>query len=57
MGKLVGNRPLGSPRHRWKHNIKMVHLEMGWGRDWVVLAQKMYMWQALVNVVMNFRVS
>jgi len=27
------------------------------GRDWVVLAQKRYMWQAVVNVVMNLRVS
>jgi len=30
VGKPVGNRPLGSPRHRWESNIKMVLLEVGW---------------------------
>ena len=34
----------------------MDHLEVEWGRDWIVLAQKRYMWQAVVNVVMNLRV-
>ena len=23
MGKPEGKRPLGRPRHRWEHNIKM----------------------------------
>jgi hypothetical protein len=27
------------------------------GRDWIVLVQKRYIWQALVNAVMNLRVS
>jgi len=27
-----------------------------WGIDWIVLAQNMDMWRALVNAVMNLRV-
>jgi hypothetical protein len=31
--------------------------EIGWGdMDWIVLAQDMNRWRALVNKVMNFRV-
>jgi hypothetical protein len=40
VGKPVGNSQLGSPRHRRRDNIKMYLLKMGWGRDWIVLAQK-----------------
>jgi hypothetical protein len=29
-GKPEGKKPLGRPRHRWKDNIKMDHLEIGW---------------------------
>jgi hypothetical protein len=31
VGKPEGKRPLGTPRHRWVDNIKMVLREMGWG--------------------------
>jgi hypothetical protein len=31
MGKPVGKRPLGRPRHRWVDNIGMDLVEVGWG--------------------------
>jgi hypothetical protein len=31
VGKPVGKRPLGIPRHRWEINIKMDLQEVGWG--------------------------
>jgi hypothetical protein len=30
-GVSEGNRPLGKPRRRWEHNIKMDLLEVGCG--------------------------
>jgi hypothetical protein len=30
--------------------------ELGWGMDWIELAQDMARWQAVVNAVMNLRV-
>jgi hypothetical protein len=53
VGKHVENRLLGSPRHRWEDNIKIDLLEVGWGSDWIVLAQKMYVWRDLVDLVMK----
>jgi hypothetical protein len=39
-------------------NIKMDLLEIGWGGvDWIGLAQYRDKWRALVNAVMNLRVS
>ena len=29
--KPVGNKPLGTPWHRWEDNIKMNPQEVGWG--------------------------
>jgi hypothetical protein len=58
VGKQEGKRPLGRPRHRWIDTIKMDLLEIGWGGvDWIGLVQDMDKWRALVNAVMNFRVS
>jgi hypothetical protein len=34
-----GRRPLGRLRRRWEGNIKMDCQEMGWGMDWIELAQ------------------
>ena len=56
VGKPEGKRPLGSPRRRWKNNIKMDLQDVGWGIDWIELAQDRYRWRALVNAVMSLRV-
>jgi hypothetical protein len=56
--KPEGKRPLGRPRRRWVDNIKMDLGEIGWdGRNWIDLAQDRDQWRALVNTVMNRRVS
>jgi hypothetical protein len=58
MGKPDGKRPLGRTRRRWEDNIKMDLKEVGWGgMDWNELAQDRDRWRALVNAVMNLRVS
>jgi hypothetical protein len=31
VGKPDGKRPLGRPRHRWVHKIRMDLGEVGWG--------------------------
>jgi hypothetical protein len=37
--KSEGKGPLGSPRHRWEHDIKMDVKEIRWkGVDWIHLA-------------------
>jgi hypothetical protein len=34
--KPEGRRPLGRPRRRWVDNIRMDHVEVGWGDvDWI----------------------
>jgi hypothetical protein len=58
VGKPEGKRPLGRPRRRWVDNIRMDLGEIGWdGVEWVDLAQDRDQWRALVNTVMNLRVS
>jgi hypothetical protein len=57
VGKPEEKRPLGRPRHRWLHNIRMALVEVGWGDvDWIALAHDRDKWRALVNAVMNLRV-
>jgi hypothetical protein len=51
VGKHERKRPLGTPRCRWKDNIKMDLPEVLLGE----LAQVMDRWRALVNAVMNLR--
>ena len=56
--KPEGNRPLGRPSCRWEDNIKMDLLEVECRSvDWIELAQDRVRWRALVNAVMNLRVS
>ena len=58
MGKPAGKSPTGRPRRRWEDNIKMDLQEVGCeGMDWIELAQDRDRWRALVNAVMNLRVS
>jgi hypothetical protein len=58
VGKPEGKRPLGRPRRRWEDNITMNLQDVGCGSmDYIELAQDRDRWRALVNAVMNIRVS
>ena len=58
MKKPEGKGPLGRPRSRWQDNIKMDLQEVGYdGMDYIDVAQDRDMWRALVNAVMNLRVT
>jgi hypothetical protein len=57
VGKPEGKRPLGIPRRRRVHNIRMDLGEVGWGDvDWIGLAQDRNRWTALVNSVLNLQI-
>jgi hypothetical protein len=57
MGNPEGKRPLGRPRRRWDHGIRMDMIEIGCGSvDWIQMAQDRDRWRVLVNTVMNLRV-
>jgi hypothetical protein len=56
VGKGVGKRQLGIPRHRWEcitMDLKVVRCE---GMDWIELAPDRVQWRAVVNRIINFRV-
>jgi hypothetical protein len=56
--KPGGKRPLGRPRRRWEDIINMGFQQVGCRCvDWTKLAQDRDRWRALVNAVMNIRVS
>ena len=58
MGKPEGQRSLGRHRRRWEDNVKVDFQEVGCGvMDWIELTQDRDRWRALVNAVMNIRVS
>ena len=46
-------RPLGRQRSRWEDNTKMDFREVGWGMEWIDLAQDRNRWPDFVNAVMN----
>jgi hypothetical protein len=50
-----GRRSLGRPRRRWKDNIK-IDQKVGFGIDWIELAQDRNRWGAVVNAAMNLRI-
>jgi hypothetical protein len=56
VGRPEGRRPLGRPRRRWEDNIKMDLQKVGWGVDWIDMAQDRDRWRALVSAVMKLRV-
>jgi hypothetical protein len=58
VGNIEGKRQPGRPRRRWEDKIKMDLRERGvGGMDWINLTQDMEKWRALVNTVMNLRIS
>jgi hypothetical protein len=58
MGQPEEKRPLGRPTRRWLDNTKMYLTEIGWGGiDWIDLAEDRDQLWALVNTVMNLRLS
>jgi len=58
VGKPEGKRPLVRPRGRWEDNVKTTLQEVGCGgMDWIELAQDRERWRALLNAVMNIRVT
>jgi hypothetical protein len=56
VGRSEGRRPLGRPRRRWENNIKMDLQDVGWGMNWIELAQDRDRWRSIVNAVMYLRV-
>jgi len=50
--------PLGRPKHRWEDDIKMHFQDVEWGgTNCIDLVQNRNRWRALVNGVMNLRVT
>jgi hypothetical protein len=56
VGRPEGRRQLGRPRRRWEDNIKTDLQEVGWGMNWIELAQDRDRWRAVVNAVTTLRV-
>jgi hypothetical protein len=56
VGKPEEKRPLGRPRNRWEDEIRKDLREIGWGIEWVQLAQHRDWWWVLLNTVMDLRV-
>jgi transposase len=55
VGKPEVKITLGRPRRRWEDNIKTDLQEVG--HKWIDLAQDRDKWRALVNAVINLRVT
>jgi len=54
--KPEGKRPLWRPRRRWEVNFNLQEMEC-WAMNWIELAQDRNRWRALVNALMNLRVT
>jgi hypothetical protein len=57
VGIPEGRRTFERSRRRWEVNIKMGLRKTGWGMDWIYVVQGRDRWRAVVNAVMNLRVS
>jgi hypothetical protein len=58
VGKPERRRPLERPRRSWVNNIRMDLVEVGLNDvDWIGLIRDRDRWTALVNSVLNLRVS
>ena len=55
VGKSEGKRPLGRTRRRCKGNMNRDLQEVGWGMEWINLAQDSDRWRAFVKAVMDLR--
>jgi hypothetical protein len=55
VGKPGGKRPLGRTKRRWEDGITVNLTEIGWGAEWIQLAQDMDRWRAFLNAVMNLQ--
>jgi hypothetical protein len=51
--KREGKRPLRRLRRRWEDALRMDLRKIGWGVDWIQLAQDRDRWHAFMNMVMN----
>jgi hypothetical protein len=57
VGRPESRGPMGRPRRRWEHNIKVDIREIGInGAIWIRLTQYKIRWWAFVKTVMNLRV-
>jgi hypothetical protein len=57
-GEPLGKETIWDTGHRWEDSIKVDHQEIEWnGVDWIDLSKDRVKWQAVVNAVMNLRVS
>jgi hypothetical protein len=57
VGKSKEKRPLVRPRRRREDGIRMVLKEIGWGVEWIQLAQVRRRKRAVMNTAMNIRVQ
>jgi hypothetical protein len=56
--RLLVGKPEGRPTRRWLDNIRLDLVEVGWGDvNWIGLTQDRDRWRAVVNSVLNLRVS
>jgi hypothetical protein len=58
VGKREEKRPLRRPRCRWEGNVDMYFRETGWEDvDWLHLGKDRDRWRAIVETILNLRVT